>query len=47
MCVVNAQVGKKELTRSLHKLIPLYCDGQIDKSKIDQGEKQCYRENIT
>ena len=30
--VVNVQVGQKELTRSVHKLVPLECDGQIDKS---------------
>ena len=32
VCVVNVQVGQKELTRSVHKLVPLECDGQIDKS---------------
>ena len=30
--VVNVQVGQKELTRSVHKLVPLECDGRIDKS---------------
>ena len=30
--VVNVQVGQKELTRSVHKLVPLKCDGRIDKS---------------
>ena len=32
VCVVNVQVGQKELTRSVHKLVPLECDGRIDKS---------------
>ena len=29
--VVNVQVGQQELTRSVHKLVPLKCDGRIDK----------------
>ena len=35
------QVGQKELTRSIHKLVSLKCDGQIDKSQIDKGEEKC------
>ena len=27
VCVVNVQVGQKELTRSIRKLFPLDCDG--------------------
>ena len=27
LCVVNVQVGQKELTRSIRKLFPLDCDG--------------------
>ena len=30
--VVNVQVGPNELTRSVHKLVPLEFDGRIDKS---------------
>ena len=30
--VVNVQVGQKELTRSVQKLVLLECDGQINKS---------------
>ena len=30
--VVNVQVEQKELTRSVHKLVPLKCDGRIAKS---------------
>ena len=30
--VVNVQVGQNELTRSVHKLVPLEFDGRIDKS---------------
>ena len=30
--VVNMQVGRNELTRSVHKLVPLECDNQIDES---------------
>ena len=30
--VVNVQVGRNELTRSVHKLVPLECDNQIDES---------------
>ena len=30
--VVNMQVGRNELTRSVHKLAPLECDNQIDES---------------
>ena len=30
--VVNVQVGQKELTRSVQKLVLLKCDGQINKS---------------
>ena len=30
--VVNVQVGRNELTRSVHKLVPLEFDGRIDKS---------------
>ena len=30
--VVNVQVGQKELTGSVHKLVSLECDGRIDKS---------------
>ena len=37
MRVLNVQVEEAELKRSMHKLVPLECDGQIDKSKIDQG----------
>ena len=29
---VNKQVGQKESTHSVHKLVPLECDGRIDKS---------------
>ena len=27
VCVVNVQVGQKELTRSVRKLVPVECDG--------------------
>ena len=30
--VVNVRVGQNELTRSVHKLVPLECNGRIDKS---------------
>ena len=30
--VVNVQAGRNKLTRSVHKLVPLEFDGQIDKS---------------
>ena len=30
--VVNVQVGRNGLTRSVHKLVPLEFDGRIDKS---------------
>ena len=30
--VVNVQVGQNELTRSVHKLVPLECVNQIDES---------------
>ena len=28
---VNVQVGQKEFTRSVHRLVPLECDGRINK----------------
>ena len=39
--VLNVQVEETELKRSAHKLVPLECDGQIDKSKIGQGWEKC------
>ena len=30
--IVNGQVGQKELTSLLHKLVQLECDGPVDKS---------------
>ena len=41
VCVVNVQVGQKELIHLLHKLVPLECDGRVDKSLTDQGREKC------